>query len=188
MEPLDAIAAASTTFVGVLDQVGTDRLGAATPCAGWDVRDLLGHVIAGDRMAVALWDGATAEEAGRLLDQSFGDDAVDLCRISVSAQLDRARAVTEWDAIVHHVVGDVPAAQLLQFRIGDLTLHAWDLATALGTDLVIPDELADGIYESLQPMAPFIGELGIFGTGPSGDVGGDAPIVTRLLDFTGRRP
>ena len=188
MEPLDAIATASSTYLGVLDQVGTDQLGAATPCEGWDVRALIGHVIMGDRMAIALWDGATADEVGQLLDQSFGDDAVALCRDSVSAQLDRARAVTEWDAIVHHLIGDVPASQLLQFRIGDLTLHAWDLATALGTDLAIPDELAEGIYESLQPMAPFIGEIGIFGSGPSGDVGEDATIVTRLLDFTGRRP
>ena len=171
MEPLDAIAAASSTFVGVLDQVGTDQLGAADPVRGAGTcAALLGHVIMGDRMAIALLGrGHAPTRPGSCSDQSFGDDAVALCRDSVSAQLDRAGAVTDWDAIVHHLVGDVPAGQLLQFRIGDLTLHAWDLATALGTDLVIPDELAEGIYESLQPMAPFIGEIGIFGSGPSGD-------------------
>jgi hypothetical protein len=40
----------------------------------------------------------------------------------------------------------------------------------------------------MQPMAPFIGQTGVFGSGPSGDVAADAPLQQRLLDFTGRRP
>jgi hypothetical protein len=37
-------------------------------------------------------------------------------------------------------------------------------------------------------MAPIIGQIGIFGEGPSGTVGEDAPLQERLLDLTGRRP
>ncbi|HEY5110478.1 MAG TPA: TIGR03086 family metal-binding protein [Acidimicrobiales bacterium] len=188
MEPLDAIAVASSTFVDVLDQVGPDRLTAATPCEGWDVRELLGHVIVGDQMAVALLDGASQDEAKEFWGQTFGDDIVDVCRESVATELDRIHAVSDWDAVVHHVMGDIPASQLLGFRIGDLTLHSWDLATALGIDDTIPDDLATVVYESLLPMAPFIGEIGMFGSGPSGTVGEDAPLKIRLLDLTGRRP
>jgi hypothetical protein len=36
-------------------------------------------------------------------------------------------------------------------------------------------------------MAPFIGEVGMFGTGPSGFFNDDAPLQLRLLDLTGRR-
>ena len=90
--------------------------------------------------------------------------------------------------MVHHTIGDVPASRLLEFRIGDLTLHAWDLATAIGVDDGIPDDLAAVVLGQILPMAPFIGEIGIFGTGPSGSVGEDAPALTRLLDLTGRRP
>jgi hypothetical protein len=43
-------------------------------------------------------------------------------------------------------------------------------------------------WEGLQPMVPFIGEIGAFGTGPSGTVAEDAPLQLRLLDLTGRRP
>ena len=39
-----------------------------------------------------------------------------------------------------------------------------------------------------MPMAPFIGEVGVFGSGPSGTVGDDATVKIRLLDLTGRRP
>ena len=188
MEPLDALAAASSTFTGVLDRVRPEHLAATTPCDEWDVRGLLAHVLIGDLMTGELLDGATQEEARALWDQEFGDDLIDRCRASVADQLTRMRAVDDWDVVVHHVVGDVPASQLVQFRTGDLTLHAWDLARAVGTDVVIPDDLAERIYEDLLPMAPFIGQIGVFGTGPSGTVPDDAPITLRLLDFTGRRP
>ena len=188
MEPLDALAAASSTFTSVLDLVGPDQLVRATPCVDWDVRGLVSHVLIGDQMTGALLDGASQEQAMALWGQEFGDDVVDRCRVSVADQLARMRAVDDWDLVVHHIVGDVPASQLLQFRIGDLTLHAWDLATAVGADVVIPGDLAERIYESMLPMAPFIGEMGIFGSGPSGTVPDDAPITLRLLDFTGRRP
>jgi uncharacterized protein (TIGR03086 family) len=188
MEPLDALTIASTTFTSVLDLVRPDQLDAATPCEDWDVRGLLTHVLIGDQMTEALLDGASQEEAMALWGREFGGDLVDLCRASVADQLTRMRAVDDWDLVVHHLVGDVPASQLVQFRTGDLTVHAWDLATAIGADVDLPDDLALRIYESMLPMAPFIGEIGIFGSGPSGTVPDDAPITLRLLDFTGRRP
>jgi len=95
--------------------------------------------------------------------------------------------VTDWDEVVHHPVGDVAASQLLGFRTGDLTLHAWDLATAIGVDARISVDLATVVYESMKPMEPFIGQIGLFGQGPSGDVGDDADVRQRLLDLTGRR-
>jgi hypothetical protein len=37
-------------------------------------------------------------------------------------------------------------------------------------------------------MAAMIGHVGVFGEGPSGNVPETAPLQTRLLDLTGRRP
>jgi uncharacterized protein (TIGR03086 family) len=188
MEPLDALSLATSTFVGVLSTVDDGLLHAPTPCEGWDVAALLQHVLMGSEMAIAMLDGASLEEARAFIDQEFtGDDLVSACRAAVDAQAVRLGAVTDWDAIVHHPVGDVPAAQLLGFRTGDLTLHAWDLATAVGGDTALPEDLAEVVYESMLPMKPFIGQIGLFGEGPSGDVGDDADVRQRLLDLTGRR-
>jgi uncharacterized protein (TIGR03086 family) len=188
MEPLDAMSAATATFLAVLDGVGPGQLSMATPCEDWDVQALLTHVIVGDEMAVALLEGASQDEARTYLDQEVGDDIVDRCRTTLAAQLAQIRAIDDWDAVVHHVIGEIPASQLLRFRIGDLTLHAWDLANAIGVEDGIPDDLADVVYVGLAPMAPFIAETGMFGSGPSGTVPEDAPLRTRLLDLTGRRP
>ena len=188
MEPLDALALATTTFVGVLDQVADAQMHVQTPCDDWDVAALIEHVTMGSEMAVAMLDGASTEEALAFRDREFGgDDPVSACRAAVDAQMRRLGSVTDWDAIVHHPVGDVPAAQLLGFRTGDLTLHAWDLATAIGADTDLPEELSLVVYESMKPMESFIGQIGLFGEGPSGDVGDDADMERRLLDLTGRR-
>lgn len=188
MEPLDAMTAATATFAAVLDQVRPDQLERPTPCDEWNVRELLGHVIVGDDIAVALLDGAGPDEARALWGQEFGDGVVELCRTSIDGQLTRMAAVEDWGTTVHHIIGDVPASQLLQMRTGDLALHAWDLATAIGVEADIPEELATQIYGTLAPMADVIGTIGMFGSGPSGAVGEDAPVTERLLDLTGRRP
>ncbi len=189
MEPLVACSLATSTFLDVLAQVGDDQMQRSTPCAAWDVGALIGHVGVGSEMTVALLEGATQEEVLAFADREFGgDDPVSACRAALAAQMTRLEAVTDWTTVVHHFVGDIPAAQLLGFRIGDLTLHAWDLATAIGADPTLPAELAATVYESMLPMASFIAQTGRFGEGPSGDVGDDADVQQRLLDLTGRRP
>jgi len=188
MEPLEALALATSTYFDVLAQVGDAQMELPTPCEEWDVTALVGHVTMGSEMAIALVDGAGQEEALAFRDREFGgDDPRAACRTAVGAQLTRLGAVTDWDAVVHHPVGDVPASQLLGFRTGDLTLHAWDLATAIGADPGLPEDLAQVVYESMKPMEPFIGQIGLFGQGPSGTVGNGADVQLRLLDLTGRR-
>jgi len=189
MEPLDALSLASSTFVDVLTQVGEAQLTRPTPCEGWDVAALVAHVTMGNEMAIALLEGCSNEEAIAYRDREFGgEDPVLSCRASVSAQMTRMRAVPDWDAIAHHPVGDVTMSQLLGFRTGDLTLHSWDLSVAIGADESLPEDLASVVYEDLKPMEPFIGQIGLFGEGPSGSVGDDADVQHRLLDLTGRRP
>ena len=83
---------------------------------------------------------------------------------------------------------DMPGAQLLGFRIGGLTLHAWDLARAVGGEETLDADLVEAVWAQLSPMTPFIEQTGVFGAGPSGDVGEDTPLQLRLLDLSGRRP
>jgi hypothetical protein len=52
----------------------------------------------------------------------------------------------------------------------------------------VDQELVEAVWAQLAPMAPFIARTGVFGVGPSGEVGEDAPLQVRVLDLSGRRP
>ena len=82
----------------------------------------------------------------------------------------------------------MPGARLLGFRIGDYTLHGWDLARAIGADEKLDEALVHAVWDALGPMSGVIGSSGVFGAGPSGQIADDAPLQQRLLDLTGRRP
>jgi len=90
--------------------------------------------------------------------------------------------------VAHPVMGDIPGTRFLGMRVGDAVLHAWDLARALGVDDELDQQLVSEVWAQMSPMAGFIGQSGFFGSGPSGEVGEDAPLQARLLDLSGRRP
>jgi uncharacterized protein (TIGR03086 family) len=189
MTPADALQRASDGFRAVVTQVGDDQWEAPTPCAGWTVRDLVGHVASGSEMAARLADGASRNEAIALLGiDHLGDDPL----AAVDQALDRQLVAFERPDIgvhvFHHPAGDMPGAQVINFRIGDLLVHQWDLARAIGADETLDPSVVQLVWDGIQPMLPMMSSVGVFGDGASGTVGDDAPPQLRLLDAMGRRP
>ncbi|MEO8694373.1 MAG: TIGR03086 family metal-binding protein [Acidimicrobiales bacterium] len=190
MEPLETLAIARSEFARRLRLVTAADWQRPTPCDGWTVRDLVIHVVGGDRMSAALVRGATREEATAIRKTvDLGDDAV----AAFDAEADEiAAAFAEpgaFERTIAHPAGmDMSCPQLLGFRIGDYALHGWDLARAIGADEMLDDALVQELWKSISPMRPMIANSGVFGSGPSGQVSDDAPRQDRLLDLTGRRP
>ncbi len=190
MDSLEAWARADDEFDRRVRLVGPDDWVRPTPCAGWTVRDLVAHVVAGNRISVIRLRGGTDDEvAGLAGSDVLGDDAVGAYEWSAAA----SRAAFARPGALERTVtigslGEIAAPRFLELRTADLGIHAWDLARAIGVDEWLDPELADAVLESFLPMAGSIGAIGVYGTGPSGGVTDDAPAQTRLLDLTGRRP
>lgn len=186
-DAISALGKAQAQFGTRLRNVKEGQWSDSTPCAQWTVRDLVGHAISGSDMAVTVVGGATI-----VVGRSFEgpDDTLvseweratqaELAAFSEPGALDRT--------VTHPAVGEIPAGQFIGMRTMDALLHSWDLARAVGGDETLPADLVSQAWAALEPMAPIIGQLGVFGSGPSGEVGEDAPIQDRLLDLTGRRP
>jgi hypothetical protein len=49
-------------------------------------------------------------------------------------------------------------------------------------------EVVAVVATNIEPMRPFIGQVGMFGEGPSGTLDDNADAQTALLDLMGRRP
>jgi uncharacterized protein (TIGR03086 family) len=187
---LDTLDRAMDGFAERLGQVGRDQWGLPTPCTEWTVRDLANHLVVGGRMTAMLLHGATAEEVTPLFRADLLGDAPTKA-FAASAAEERAAFAEpgSLDRIVHHPgAGDVPGAMLLGFRTGDNLLHTWDLARSVGGDETLDPGAVEVVWAVLEPMAPMIPSIGVFGSGPSGSVGEDARLQTRLLDLSGRRP
>jgi uncharacterized protein (TIGR03086 family) len=180
---------AGAGFERRLAAVRPDQLMRPSPCDEWTVRDLVTHVVGECIMSVRLLDGASAEDTmAGLDDRILGDDAAAAFAQAARAENASFEQPHVTERIVHHPAMDMPAAQLLGFRIGGLTLHTWDLARATGGDETLDPDLVEAVWAQLSPMAPFIAQTGVFGAGPSGDVGQDRSLQLRLLDLSGRRP
>ena len=190
MHPLETLALARSEFARRLEAVTPDDWPRATPCDDWTVRDLVLHVVSGDRMAAALVRGATRAEATALRQMvDLGDDALAAFDAAADGLAAAFAEPGAFERMCAHPSGLFETgAQLLGLRIGDYALHAWDLARAIGADETLDDAVVQTVWTALQPVGPLIGSSGVFGSGSSEHLADDAPLQARLLDLTGRRP
>jgi uncharacterized protein (TIGR03086 family) len=186
MTPLEALAPAISEVRRYLSLVQSNQWEAPTPCEGWSVRVLSEHLVIGSRMTATLLGGGSRDDAmacfGQTVSTNAAQDFADAVGIEKPA-FDRASP----DMIVPHPARDLAVSELVGFRLGDYVIHAWDLAQALNVECQLQLELVELVWARLEPMSQMLSQTGMFGAGPSGTVGPEAPLQDRLIDLTGRR-
>ena len=89
------------------------------------------------------------------------------------------------DRVVTLPFGEMPARDGLGFPLGDLLVHTWDLARAIGADDRLDAEACAVVYANLEPIDGSIRAPGFFGPKLEPAPGADAQ--DRLLAFVGRQ-
>jgi uncharacterized protein (TIGR03086 family) len=189
MLTLEILDRAGAGFSHVLNQVTDDQWAVPTGNEGQSVRQLVDHVVGGNRMATAILGGGTREDG--LAQFARSRDDADLLAAFEQSSREMAAAFAEPGALgrtVAHPAMPMPGSQLLGFRTTEYALHGWDLARAIGVDDAIDPAVLAALWEILVPMEPMLVGSGMFGSGPSGTVSGDASLQERVLDISGRRP
>lgn len=188
MNPCTTLRSASAGFAGFLSQIDAAQWDSPTGCQ-WPVRELVRHVIAGDAMATALMGGASSSEALEILTGTpLDDDPISQFSSVAGTMFTAFEQDGALEQIIHHPMADMPAGRVLGFRMGEVVLHGWDLAQAIGVDEALDPNAVQAVWDATIPSKDMIATLGIFGDGPSGTAPDEAPLQTRLLDLTGRRP
>jgi uncharacterized protein (TIGR03086 family) len=172
-----------------LESVAADQWDLPTPCEGWSVKDLVQHMAVGATMSCQILAGQPWTRDTVVEEVSSAPDLkAEWERRTAEERVGFAAPSALGRTVALPVMGDIPCAQFLGMRVGDALLHAWDLARAIDVDDELAVELVAEVWANMSPMAGFIGNSGFFGSGPSGEVGEDAPLQSLLLDLSGRRP
>jgi uncharacterized protein (TIGR03086 family) len=167
--------------------VGPEHWTQPTPCADWDVRALVNHLVYEQRWSVPLFAGATIAEVG---DRFEGDLLGDDPKAEVAAAAEEALGAVADEAVVDRTVhlsfGDTPAAEYLYQLFADHLVHSWDLAVGIDADRTLDPELVHECLEWFRGQEEGYRRVGAIG--PAVSVPAGASEQDQLLGAFGRDP
>jgi uncharacterized protein (TIGR03086 family) len=176
---------ASEEFVRQVTAVGPGQWDDPTPCADWDVRTLVNHVVGEERWTVPLMAGQTIDEVGDSLHGDLLGDAP----ASAAAHAARAaqNAVTEpvlRGGTVQLSYGEESAAEYAYQLAADHLVHGWDLAVAIGADARLDPEVVAAVASWFKDREELYRSGGAIGP----RVEGFSSAADSLLGAFGRDP
>ncbi|MGW0121608.1 TIGR03086 family metal-binding protein [Streptomyces sp. NPDC003327] len=167
----------------MIDSTEDTSLGAPTPCAEYDVRDLLNHlfaVVVNFQALAAKQPADFSDTPDRLADPAWRERFADETRKLVAAWSAPGADEGTTGAM------ELPARTVGAMVLLDLTVHAWDLARATGRPFEPDPAVVAGLLEEVERMAPMARSMKVFGEVV--ETPADATAFERLLTTTGRDP
>ncbi|MFB8003489.1 TIGR03086 family metal-binding protein [Nocardia sp. NPDC056000] len=183
-------------FERALNAIRPEQWVRPTPCAEWNVRQLVNHVTRGNLNYANLVEGGSAAEFLRQREvDALGTDPVAAFARSVSTCADAFAQPGALCRVLDYPLGRIAGRQALAVRTTDTTIHSWDLARALGVDDTLDPGLVawiadhlDEIYTDLPETRTAIDTTHRFFAAARAAAAGDGPRQDRLLRQMGRAP
>ena len=175
---------AIATFRTVLVGVAPEQISSATPCASFDVAQLIDHTIGTQHMVTDALQGTPFNETGVEVARGEQTAAFDRAAADAVAELRRDGAMEQ---PVSLPFGTFPGEKLMGLAVLDTFQHGWDLARATGQDTDLDPELAESLMDlavahlAHVPRGEEPAPYGPEQTAPAG-----APAADRLAAFLGR--
>lgn len=136
---------AFATTRGILTNVKLDQLNDDTPCASWQVRDLINHIIGGSfyfAETVNNGKGTSPSEA-----DFTGPDMVATYDDGIAQAVAAFNKAGAMERSVELPFGTLPMPAWLGIATTDAFTHGWDLAKATGQSTDLDPELAAQLLE-----------------------------------------
>lgn len=172
-------------FARRIKEIAPDSWTRPTPCADWDVRTLVAHVLDEQLWIPPLLDGETIEQVGdRFAGDQLGSAPHDAWASASASAAAAVAAAGAGDGIVHLSYGAESTNNYLWQVTSDTLVHTWDLARAIGADEDLGTDDVEAVAAFLGPQAEAWRAAGAFA--PAVPVPADAGPLAALLGLTGR--
>lgn len=145
MDPREQLAHILPTITKMVDGIAPQELSQATPCAKFDVHDVLNHMIGPGSAFAYSFRGeeppelATPETGGCVPAAEFRQAMEDL--------LDAVNSPGAMERTVTTPLGQMPGEAFARFVAFDGLVHGWDLASATGSEYHLPSEVVSAVDE-----------------------------------------
>lgn len=162
-EVLNVVRTERSRFYDVIDN--SDNWNVDTRCEGWEVRDLVGHMIDVTEGYLNRWDmarkgelpdgvglavmGDTLNEGALALRSLARDDAISRLKAASDKMMATFESLSEeeWGGfnVAHKFMGPLPTFFYPAFQIMDYGVHTWDMHWGLGDKDAKLDERTAGV-------------------------------------------
>jgi uncharacterized protein (TIGR03086 family) len=191
MELLTAFEGAVASTTEIVKSTPAGQLDRPTPCAEWDVRALLNHVIGTLWLAGGLFSDQPPRypmaPGGLPPADLAGDDPAAAYAEASAAALSAAVAGDALTRVHLTPLGEMPGPGLAGFTTLDVLVHGWDLAKATGQPADLDGRLAAHVLGfASRALATPDSRAGRIS--PAVPAAADAPVTSRLAAFLGRHP
>jgi len=140
------------------------RWHSPTACPGWELRDMIGHLVAETEGYLSAFDSArrgvaveepvgvagmakAADEAARAFRQVSRDDLLERARDDTDRLMHEFESLSDADwsglMIPERYLGPLPAMIIVEGLLGGYTVHGWDVREGLGARHAIAGDAAD---------------------------------------------
>jgi uncharacterized protein (TIGR03086 family) len=184
----EILAQANASTEKLLANVSRDQLGLASPCASWQVHDVVSHLVGNNFWFAAIArDGVAPDRPDNARPDETKADYV--ARFQEGSAMAVAAFESAMDKTLDLPWAQMPASAFILMASADQFVHGWDLARATGQAVDLDPDLAShflGFYRQAiadefrgpDPAAPF---------GPLVTTLSSNPIA-QLVAITGRTP
>jgi uncharacterized protein (TIGR03086 family) len=185
----DVLERACRSTAGVLEMVRSADLDRPTPCASWNVKDVVNHIVGGTGFFAELAEKGAVTDRGDDADCTATDFAATF-RQEAERLVAAFRAPGAMTMPMKLPFGELPGSVCVWIAAGDIFTHGWDLAKATGQPTDLEPDVAARLLAQIEPILPddMRGPDGEAAFGPRVEIDSSAPAADRLAAFEGRRP
>lgn len=187
VSPVELLTIALHENYRVIEAIRPDQLDNPTPCASWNVRDLLDHLLT-DLSDFGLL--ASFGDPAKIPVPKLGGDWLDQFRRGSDPLIDCWRQAGDLTGTMTLPgIGEVPQSFPINQQIAEFAVHTWDLAIATGQPTDFDDEVSRTALACIEGMLrpEFRGtEAEGKAFGPQQPVSETATERERLAAFVGR--